>query len=158
VVEFGVTWATVFFPLTMMLIFTTQLLWTWHSVVEFTREGARYAATHCYQGAGNNVVTYMQQNVPPVVDQDALTGGEAEIVVSYYQKNAETGDLEEFTCTGAECTRECVPDAVTVSLNNYQFNGFLGYLGLPAVALPNFSTTVAVQSAGCGPDEEACLQ
>ena len=36
-------------PLTFALIFTAQLLWIWHSVNDFTRQGAGYAATHCWE-------------------------------------------------------------------------------------------------------------
>ena len=31
-----------------MVIFVAEMLWVWHSVVDFTRDGARYAATHCW--------------------------------------------------------------------------------------------------------------
>ncbi|MEZ5398341.1 MAG: pilus assembly protein [Bryobacteraceae bacterium] len=155
-VEFGVTWVTLFFPLVMMLIFTAQLLWVWHSVVEFTREGARYAATHCYQGGGANVVNYMQQNTPIMIDREQFRGGQAEIVVSYYSRDADSGTLGDFTCDGGDCTRDCVPDVVRVGINNYQFQHFVSYLGLPPVSIPNFSATVAVQSGGCTPDSEDC--
>ncbi|MEZ5352057.1 MAG: pilus assembly protein [Bryobacteraceae bacterium] len=156
-VEFAITYVTLFFPLTMMIIFTAQLLWVWHSVVDFTREGARYAATHCYQGSGANVVNYMQENAPLMVDRDEFRGGEAEIVVSYFSRDPDSGALAEFACEGGDCTRDCVPDVVRVGINNYQFRQFVSYLGLPPVPIPNFSATVAVQSAGCGPDSEDCV-
>lgn len=156
-VEFAVTWSAVLFPLLAMIVFTSQLLWVWHSVTEFTRQGAAYAATHCYQGAGSNVVSWMRANVPGMVDADQFRDGAAEIAVTFFQRNAETGALEEFACDGAECSRECVPDVVRVGIVNYQFTAFMSYLGLPPVALPNFSATVAVESAGCNPDSEACL-
>src|ERR1035441_514690 len=49
-VEFALAWGTVILPLTFMIIYTSELLWIWHSVADFTRDGARYAATHCWQG------------------------------------------------------------------------------------------------------------
>ena len=55
--EYAIVSAGVLLPVTMMLVFTAQLLWVWQSAVEWTREGARYAATHCYQGGGDNVRT-----------------------------------------------------------------------------------------------------
>jgi len=155
--EFAITWSTLLFPLLAMIVFTSQLLWVWHSVTEFTRAGAAYAATHCYQASGANVTSWMRSNVPGMVDADQFRDGAAEINVTFFQRNAETGALEEFTCDGAECSRECVPDVVRVGIANYQFTAFLSYLGLPPVSLPNFSATVAVESAGCNPDSEACL-
>lgn len=156
-IEYAIVWSAIVMPLTAMIIFTSQLLWVWHSAVEFTREGARYAVTHCYQGNGENVRSYMRQNVPKMVDQDQFQSGAAEIEVVYFQRNAETGALEEFTCGGAECSRECVPDVVSVRLNNYQFTKLFSYFGLQPVTLPNFSTTLPVESAGCSPDSDSCL-
>ena len=51
-VEFALAWGVVILPLTFMIIFTSELLWIWHSVADFTRDGARYAATHCWEGDG----------------------------------------------------------------------------------------------------------
>lgn len=157
-VEYALVWSAIVMPLTAIIIFTAQLLWVWHSVVEFTREGARYAVTHCYQGDGANVRSYMQSNVPKMIAQDQFSSGGAEIEIVYFQRNAETGAIEEFTCQGgAECSRECVPDIVSVRINNYQFTALFSYFGLPPVSLPNFSTTLPVESAGCSPDSESCL-
>ena len=156
-IEYALIYAGVFLPLTFMIIFTAELLWVWHSVVDFTRQGAQYAATHCYQPGGSNVISYMQQNVPMMFDQDQFRDGTAEIEVSYYSRNAESGQLESFACDGSSCSRECVPDVVRVRINNYQFRAFFSYLGLPPVDLPNFSTSLPIESAGCNADEEGCL-
>src|SRR5882672_11483033 len=58
--EYGILYAGVIVPLTFAIIFAAEMLWVWHSVVDFTRDGAQYAATHCWQGGGQNVITYMQ--------------------------------------------------------------------------------------------------
>ena len=51
--------------------------------------------------------------------------GQAEIDSrSTSPRNAETGALEDFTCDGAECSADCMPDAVTVRITNYQFRRF----------------------------------
>ncbi len=155
-VEYALSWSAVIFPLTIMIVFGTQLLWVWHSVAEITRDGARYAATHCWQPAGANVVAYMRENLPPMPDSQTIRDGGTEITVSYYQRNAETGDYEDFACEGAECSRDCVPDAVTVAIAGYQFQGIQSYFGLPPVTIPNFSTTIPIESAGCGPDSPDC--
>jgi hypothetical protein len=42
-----------------------------------------------------------------------------------------------------------VPDAVTVSVANYEFRRFVGFLGLPPVTMPDFRTTMSMQGAGC---------
>lgn len=147
--EFAISYAFLFLPLSMMIIFTGQLLWVWHSAVEYTRAGARYASTHCYQAGGTNVVTYMRANVPPMADRDLFRDGSAELEVTYYQRDVTTGELGEFTCSGADCSRDCVPDMVRVRIVNYQFRGLQSYFGLPPVSLPNFQTSLPVESIGC---------
>ena len=155
--EFALTYTSIVLPLTAGIVFTAQLLWVWHSVVEFTREGARYAVTHCYQGGGSNVASYMRSHVPIVVDQDQFQQGGADIQVTYFQRNIDTGLLEEFSCSGGECSTECIPDAVTVRVANYEYRRFFNYLGLPGLQLPDFQTSLPMESAGCDPDTAQCL-
>ena len=156
-IENALVYIALLLPLTAMMIFSAQMLWVWHSVVDFTRDGARYAVTHCYQPGGANVVSYMRQNVPPMVDRIQFEQGEVDIEVLYYSRDPETGDIVEFACEGSECSRECVPEAVTVRVANYEYRHFFSYLGLPPVAIPSFQTSLPMESAGCGPDSEDCL-
>ena len=60
--EFVIAYAGVLIPLTFAIIFTAQILWIWHSVNDFTRRGADYAATHCWTSGGGNVVNFMRTN------------------------------------------------------------------------------------------------
>ena len=154
--EWGIIYASVIMPLTFAVIFTAELLWVWHSVAEMTRDGARYAATHCWDGSGDNVRTYMRTHVPRVIDMDQFQNGEAEITVSYFARNAETGTLEEFSCDQGECSTLCIPDVVTVQVGNYSFRRFLSQLGLAGDSLPDFRTTVPTESAGCDPEQATC--
>lgn len=155
--EYAIVSAGVLLPVTMMLVFTAQLLWVWQSAVEWTREGARYAATHCYQSGGDNVRNWMRTHVPVNLDQQEFSAGTAEIQLNYYTRNAETGALEEFACSGGDCSTECVPDAVTVRITGYSYRTFLNYLGLPPVQMPNFMTSLPIESAGCDPEAGTCL-
>jgi hypothetical protein len=155
-IEYLILTAGVITPLTFGLIALCQMLWIWHSVADYTRLGARYAATHCWQPAGDNVVNWMRQNPPAVLDQDQFQNGGVEIAVQYLKRNAETGVLEDFSCD-AECSTACIPDTVTVSVRNYEFRRFVGYLGLPPVAIPDFYTSVPIESAGCDPEQGTCL-
>jgi hypothetical protein len=153
--EYALTAAGVVLPLTFMIVFTMQLLWTWHSAVEWTREGARYAATHCYQG-GENVRSWMRTHVPVHLDQQEFIAGTAEIQINYYTRNVETGALEDFSCDGGDCSTDCVPDAVTIRIAGYEFRPFMSYLGLPPVQMPSFMTSMPIESAGCDPLTGEC--
>ena len=73
-VEFLLVGMTVALPLALSIFYIAQILWVWHSAVEMTRDGAQYAATHCYQ-SGANVIAYMQRNVPVMPDRDEFRQG-----------------------------------------------------------------------------------
>jgi hypothetical protein len=154
--EFAIVYAAILLPVTFAIIYTALLLWVWHSIADFTREGARYAVTHCWQSGGGNVISWMRTNSPITWDRDQFISGPAEITVSYYARNADSGALEEFTCDG-ECSVNCVPDLVKVSVSNYEFRGFVTYLGLAPIRIPDFQTSLAVQSAGCDPEQVTCV-
>jgi hypothetical protein len=143
--EFAVLYAGVILPLTFMTIFVAEALWIWHSVVDFTRDGARYAVTH-YCGApdGSNVVTYMQSHVPPMVDQAQFqAAGTATMQVQYLD-----GTGQPFA--QGDCG-DCVPDSVSVSVANYTFGRLAGFLKLPGIAMPPFTTNLPMESAGMDP-------
>lgn len=155
-VEFAAVYAAVMLPLTFMLIFVAEMLWIWHSVVDYTRLGARYAATHCYQAGGENVLSWMRTHVPRMIDMDQFRNGTAEIEVQYFRRDPESGALVDFTCEGADCTTDCVPDLVSVRVANYEFRRFSNYFGLPPVRIPDFRASVPVGSLGCDPETAAC--
>jgi hypothetical protein len=138
--EFAVMYSAVFLPLTFMTVFVSQALWIWHGMVEFTRDGARYAATHfCGQADGSNVLTYMQSHVPPIVDQAQFqAGGSATILVQYTYAEG----VDSSLCGS------CVPDSVTVSVTGYTFGRLAGFLRLPGIAMPPFTTNLPIESAG----------
>lgn len=154
-VEYAILTGGVIIPVTFGIIYLSQILWIWHSVTDFTRDGARYAATHCWQASGDNVTSYMKSNVPLMIDQDQFKNGSAEIQVNYFAKDPTSGTLTDFSCD-TECSTSCIPDAVTVRVVNYQFRSFMSYLGLQPVTMPDFRTSVAIEGAGCDPDQGVC--
>ena len=139
-------------PLTLGLLAVAELTWTYHALTTLTRQGARYAATHCWQDdAGSNVVSWMQANAPPFIDRAQLQSGEVQIQVNYWSHDLTTRESAPFSCAGS-CTSECVPDSVTVSISGYQFGHLLPALGLSPLEIPPFATTVEIESAGGDPD------
>jgi Flp pilus assembly protein TadG len=156
-IEFALLYGAIILPLTFGIIYVGEMYWVWHSMVEFTRDGARYAATHCYQSAiGTNVVTYMQSHVPVNIDLAQFqTGGTAQIDVVYQQLDPTTGNLIPVTCTPG-CDTSCVPDAVTVSVTNYEFTRFVTFLHLPPIVMPSFPTSMPIASNGCDPEQNVC--
>lgn len=155
-VEYGILYAAVIVPLTFAIIFVAEMLWVWHSVVDFTRDGAQYAATHCWESGGQNVITYMQTHVPRMIDMEQFQQGPAQIAVEYFSRDPSSGSLTDFSCDG-DCSVDCIPDAVTVSVNSYDFRRFVNFLGLPPVTIPDFRSSMPMESAGCDPEQGTCL-
>jgi TadE-like protein len=156
-VEYAVLYIGVIVPLTFGILYLAQMLWVWHSVVDFTRDGARYASTHCWQSDGQNVISYMQSHVPLMIDMDQFQQGQAVITVNFYAADPTSGELTGFSCGSGDCTVDCLPDAVTVSISQYQFARFQNFLGLPPVVMPNFQATLPIESNGCDPEQGVCL-
>ncbi len=156
-VEFALVFAGVILPLTFMTIFVSEMLWVWHSVTEFTRDGARYAATHCWQSDAGNVLAYMQSHVPRMMDMDQFQSGAAGIEVRYFSKDPDSGNLVDFSCDGGDCSVNCIPDSVQVRITNYQFVRFSSYMKMAPVTIPDFRTSVAIGSGGCD-ESGTCTQ
>jgi len=142
-------------PITLGLIAFTEVAWTYHALAALTRQGARYAATHCWQDSlGSNVVTWIQNNAPAFPDRPQLQGGGIQIDVKYWTHDLDTHQSVPFECGGA-CSPDCVPDSVTVSVSGYQFNHFFPMLGLDPLQVPPFASTVEIESAGGNPETAA---
>jgi hypothetical protein len=154
--EFALAYAAVLIPLTFGLIYVSQLLWTWHSVNDFTRQGAGYASTHCWVNSGSNVVDFMTSHIPPMFNQDQFQNGPAEIHVDYFGKDPDSGALTPFSCD-TDCSVSCVPDTVTVSVTGFEFRAFFTSLGLPPVQIPDFRASAPMESNGCDPEQGVCL-
>jgi Flp pilus assembly protein TadG len=155
-VEFALSYAGVVFPLTFGIIYISQLLWVWHSVNEFTRQGAVYATTHCWESSADNVVQFMRSNVPPMINQNQFQTGQVQLNVTYETTDPSTGQLSPFQCSG-DCSSGCIPETVTVQVTGYQFSDFFAYVGLPPVTIPNLQTSLPMESAGCDPEQGVCL-
>ena len=156
--EYALLFTGVIAPFTFGIIFLAQLLWVWHSMVEFTRDGARYATTHCWQADGSNVLQYMYAHVPPNVEETQFNqaNGNAIVTINYYTVDPDSGSLTDFSCDN-DCSVRCIPDVVTVSVQNYIYGKFFGYLKLPGVPMPAWPTSMPMESAGCDPSTGVCL-
>jgi hypothetical protein len=147
--EFALIYAGIILPLTFMIVFVAEMLWVWHSVTDFTRDGANYAATHCWQSDSSNVINYMTTHVPRMIDMDQFQNGSAGITVQYFARDPDSGVLTDFTCDAGDCTTNCIPDAVTVSVTTYQFTRLAGFFRMPGMTLPDLHASMPMGGAGC---------
>jgi hypothetical protein len=79
----------------------------------------------------------------------------AAVTVNYYSVDPDSGALTDFSCD-SDCTLGCVPDVVSVSVQNYVYSKFFTFLKLPGVPMPSWLTTLPMESAGCDPATGTC--
>jgi hypothetical protein len=145
-------------PLTIALLGFSEVAWTYHALATLTRQGAQYAATHCFQDdSGSNVTNWMIGNAPGFPDRPKLVTGEIPIQVQYWTHDSANHLSNPFSCGGDACSAQCVPDSVTVSINGYFYNHFFPYFGFAPFQVPSFSTTVEMQSTGGNPETGVSL-
>src|SRR5262249_23854974 len=134
-----------------------QMLWTWHSVVDFTRSIAQFAATHCWQadGSGSNVLGWAASHTPAMIDREQFQTNAAGVTVAYFSQAA---DGTQTPFDGAVCNGGiCVPDLVSVSVTSYQFNRFSSFFRLGNVVMPPFTTVVPMESGGYQDASGSCV-
>jgi len=148
--EFVVLYAGVILPLTFMVIFVAEMFWVWHGVVDFTRDGARYASTHCWTADGGNVLAYMESHVPPILDRSVFENNDAGISIQYFSDGGVT-PFDINNCAG------CLPDTVSVSITNYEFLRFASFMKQPPVKIPPFTTILPMESAGFQDASGSCV-
>ena len=155
--EFALLYSAVILPFTLILIFVSEMLWTWHTAVDFTRSIAQFAATHCWQAdnSGSNVIGWATSHVPPMIDRDQFQSNAAGITVAYFTQNAD-GSQTAFdggTCNGGAC----VPDLVSVSISSYRFTRLSSFFRLGDVIMPAFTTVVPMESGGYQDASGVCV-
>jgi hypothetical protein len=155
--EFALLYAAAVLPLTFMLVYVSQMLWIWHSVVDFNRAIAQFASTHCWQtdNSGSNVLAWATAHVPPMIDRAQFQNNAAGITVAYFSQAA---DGSQTPFDGAACGGSvCMPDVVSISVTGYQFNRFSGFFRLGNVTMPPFTTVVPMESGGYQDASGACV-
>nr|WP_308813410.1 TadE/TadG family type IV pilus assembly protein [Cupriavidus pinatubonensis] len=87
--EFAIV-AALFFALLLGILEFGRVLYTWNSVAEATRWGARQAVV-CGRGSGS-VLSRMQQIVPGLKSSN--------VVVTWYDSNGVSASCDSTSCTG----------------------------------------------------------
>jgi hypothetical protein len=155
--EFALLYSAVLLPLTFMLVFVSEMVWTWHSVVDLTRAAAQFAATHCWQsdGSASNVINWMETHAPPMIDQQQFQTNAAGVQVQYFAQ-ASDGTLTPLGgCSDGGSI--CEPDVVSVSVTSYQFTRFSSFFKLGPVQMPPFTTTIPMESGGYQDATGSCV-
>jgi len=127
-----------FFVLVFGIIEFGRALWTWNTIVQATRAGARYAAVAIPSSDDAEIMKVVAYNDPnadasskPVVP--GLT--EANVRVRYLKSD------------GTIAANKNVADLIEISVINYQFTFLVSFFG-PRISLPPFTTSLPLEGLG----------
>ena len=127
-----------FFTLVFGIIEFGRALWTWNTIVQATRAGARYAVVEIPTNDDTPIMKVVVYNDPnattsstPVVP--GLT--EANVRVRYLNND------------GSIAANKSVADMIEISVLNYQFTFLVSLFG-PQIALPPFTTSLPLEGLG----------
>jgi Flp pilus assembly protein TadG len=136
-VEFAMV-TLLFFTLIFGIIEFGRALWTWNTIVQATRAGARYAAVEIPTSDDTPIKKVVVYNDPnggasstPVVP--GLT--ETNVTVRYLNND------------GTLAANKSVADMIEISVINYQFNFLVSLFG-PSISLPPFRTSLPLEGLG----------
>ena len=136
-VEFAMV-ALLLFTLVLGIIEFGRALWTWNTIAQATRAGARYGAVAIPTSDDGEVIKVVVYNDPnanssskPVVP--GLT--ETNVRVRYLTNN------------GSLAANKTTADLIEISVVNFQFNFLVPLLG-PQIALPSFRTSLPLEGMG----------
>src|SRR5436309_2386060 len=127
-----------FFTLVFGIIEFGRALWTWNTIVQATRAGARYAAVEIPTSNNTEIKKVVVYNDPnagasstPVVP--GLT--EANVRVRYLRND------------GSNVANKTMADLIEISVVNYRFTFLVSFFG-PRINLPPFTTSLPLEGLG----------
>ena len=131
--------ALIFFTLILGIVEFGRALWTWNTIVEATRAGARYAVVETPTAA--NVKNYVVYYNAAGTGDPVLPGLSASnVTVSFLKDDG----------TAATQTPPYDSDKVQVGITGYTFNFLVPLFG-SGITMPPFTTTLPVEGLGVIP-------
>lgn len=140
-VEFALV-ALIFFVILFGLIEFARALWTWNTIVQATRAGARFAVVEAPTGADTEVKNYV------VYLNSAGTGTPVLPGLTVSNITVEYLDLTTNPATIAGTVSEKrSSDVVQIRVAGYTFSFIIPILG-SSITLPPFTTTLPLEGLG----------
>ena len=135
-VEFAFV-AMLFLLLLFGIIEFSRALWTWNTIVQATRAGARYAVVEAPTADDAQVKKFVAYHDPSGASSQPVVPGfnETNVSVQYLMND------------GSVSTNKSLADVVQISVNGYQFNFLVPLFGT-GITLPGFSTTLPLEGLG----------
>ncbi|MEW5978880.1 MAG: TadE/TadG family type IV pilus assembly protein [Acidobacteriota bacterium] len=135
--------AVLFFMILFGILEFSRALWTWNTIVQATRAGARFAVVETPTATDaevKNFVVYYNASGTGAPVLPSLTT--SNVTVNYYQIDPSTGAYQ-----APPGGNKYLADVIQVSITGYAFNFIVPLIGT-SITLPAFTTTLSLEGLG----------
>jgi Flp pilus assembly protein TadG len=127
-----------FFTLLFGITEFGRALWTWNSIVQATRTGARYAVVEAPTSDDMQIMKVVAYNDPNA------TSSNTPVVPGLSETNVRVRYLNN---DGTVAANKNLADLIEVSVINFQFNFLVPLFG-SRISLPSFTTSLPLEGLG----------
>ena len=140
-VEFALV-TVIFFVVLFGIVEFSRALWTYNTIVQATRAGARFAVVEAPTASNVEVQRFVAYHNPAGSGTPVLPGlGTSNVSVNYWKINPSTGAYE------APTPNKYAADVIQVGITGYTFNFLVPIFG-SSITLPGFTTTLQLEGLG----------
>ena len=140
-VEFALV-TVIFFVVLFGIIEFSRALWTYNTIVQATRAGARFAVVEVPTASDIEVQRFVAYHNSTGSGTPVVPGlGPSNVSVNYWKINPSTGAYE------APTPNKYAADVIQVGITGYTFNFLVPIFG-SSITLPGFTTTLQLEGLG----------
>ena len=122
-----------------------RALWTWNTIVQATRAGARFAVVEAPSATDDQVKNFVVYYNAAGTGDPVLPGLSTSNVTVQYMKNS--GKVCPDSSSPDPCPDKYAADIIQVSVTGYTFSFLVPFVGT-SLTLPAFTTTLPVEGLG----------
>jgi len=146
-VEFALV-VLVFLVIVFGLVEFARALWTWNTIVQATRAGARFAVVETPSTSDIEIKNYVVYLNPSGTGDPVLPGlATSNVTVSFWRIDPNTGNYVAPPNNGAGQPNKFLADVVRVGIAGYNFSFVVPIIGT-SITLPAFTTTLSLEALG----------
>ncbi|MEW5978877.1 MAG: TadE/TadG family type IV pilus assembly protein [Acidobacteriota bacterium] len=135
--------AVLFFTILFGILEFSRALWTWNTIVQATRAGARFAVVETPTADDAQVKNFVVYHNAAGTGAPVLPGlSTSNVSVNYYKINPSTGAYE-----APPGNNKYQADLLQLSITGYTFNFVVPLFG-SGITLPAFTTTLSLEGLG----------
>jgi Flp pilus assembly protein TadG len=135
--------ALLFFVVLFCLIEFARALWTWNTIVQATRAGARFAVVEAPVASDTTVKNYVVYLNGAGTGSPVLPGlTSSHVQVSYLKHNPPNPPI-----TASTVSEKYDADVVQISISGYSFTFIVPFFD-SSITIPSFTTTLPIEGLG----------